>query len=143
MATSTSTIQISAPVEKVWEALTRPDLVRRWQYGSELQTDWEPGSPIRFRTEWDGQVFEQWGTVLEVRENRAVTYDLFAPRPGLEDRPENYFVMSCLLEPVQGGTRLSIVQQDDRPGADAAGAGGDDDSGVLAGLKSLVESLVR
>ena len=61
MATNSSKVKINAPIQKVWDVLTKPEFVKRWQYGSELFTNWEPGSDIRFRTEWQGKVFEQWG----------------------------------------------------------------------------------
>src|SRR5216683_1166293 len=52
MAKNISTVVIKAPVQKVWDALTMPEFVKQWQYGSDLITDWKPGSDIRFRTEW-------------------------------------------------------------------------------------------
>jgi uncharacterized protein YndB with AHSA1/START domain len=73
MVTNISTIVLNAPIEKVWNALTQPDLVKQWQYGSDLITDWIVGKEIRFRNEWEGQVFEQWGTVLEVVPNQKIT----------------------------------------------------------------------
>ena len=79
------------------DTLTKPALVKLWQYGSDLITNWEVGSIIRFRTEWEGKVFEQWGEVLEVKPPELLKYSLFAPRPGLEDKPENYFIMSYVL----------------------------------------------
>jgi uncharacterized protein YndB with AHSA1/START domain len=39
MATNISTILIKAPVHKIWEALTNPELVKKWQFGSDLITD--------------------------------------------------------------------------------------------------------
>jgi uncharacterized protein YndB with AHSA1/START domain len=85
MASNRSVVNINAPLQKVWDALTKPELVKQWQYGSKLITDWKPGSSIRFVTEWDGKVFEQWGTVVEVIPMKSIQYSLFAPRPGLED----------------------------------------------------------
>jgi uncharacterized protein YndB with AHSA1/START domain len=38
MATNISTITINATKQKVWDTLTRPELVKLWQYGSDLQT---------------------------------------------------------------------------------------------------------
>ncbi|HTJ52388.1 MAG TPA: SRPBCC domain-containing protein, partial [Cyclobacteriaceae bacterium] len=64
MARNISIITVKASVQKVWDTLTKPELVKKWQYGSDMITDWKVGSPIRFRTEWDGKVFEQWGEVL-------------------------------------------------------------------------------
>jgi uncharacterized protein YndB with AHSA1/START domain len=61
MPTNVSTIRIHSTIQRVWDALTRPELVKKWQYGSEVITDWQPGSEIRFRAEWEGKVFEQWG----------------------------------------------------------------------------------
>ena len=116
MPTSTSTIAIAATPARVWAVLTQPALVREWQYGSELITDWHVGGPIRFRSEWQGQVFEQWGTVLEVVPPRLLRYTLFAPRPGLDDRPEHYFEMRYILEGEGDGTALSISRRTTGPG---------------------------
>ena len=69
MATNVSKVEINAPLNKVWHALTNPALVKKWQYGSELTVDWKVGSEIRFRTEWEGKIFEQWGTLLEFELN--------------------------------------------------------------------------
>ena len=141
MATSTSTIVIDAPADRVWGALTTPELVKQWQYGSDLMTDWQVGSSIRFRTAWQDQVLEQWGTVQDYQPEQRLTYTLFAPRPGLADSPENYFSMTYLLEPDAEGTRLSVVQQDTRPGASGEDTVTDgDDGGPLTVLKSLVEA---
>ena len=84
---------------------------------SDLLTTWEIGSDIKFRTEWEGKVFEQWGKVLEVRAYELIKYSLFAPRPDLEVKPENYFIMSYQLTDDNGQTTLEIIQEDNRPGA--------------------------
>ncbi|EPD92493.1 SRPBCC family protein [Paenibacillus sp. HGF7] len=139
MAKEISRIKIGAPAGNVWDALTRPELVKQWQYGSELVTDWRPGSEIRFRNEWEGQVFEQWGTVQEIVPDRLIRYTLFAPRPGLEDRSENYFVMSYLLEDDGDWTTLTIEKTDNRPEAGSGVTEDDEVSPVLSALKKLVE----
>jgi len=139
MATNISTIILNAPVEKVWNALTQPELVKQWQYGSDLLTDWKTGSEIRFRNEWEGQIFEQWGTVLEVVPNQKIKYSLFFPRPGLEDKPENYFIMNYVLTEENQKTKLEIIQEDNRPGAVQEEPQGEDNP-ILQGLKALIES---
>ena len=138
MAVNSSTVRIEVPVDQVWNALVSPDLVKQWQYGSELITDWQVGSPIRFRTRWENQVFEQWGQVLSFNPFELIKYSLFAPRPGLEDRPENYFVMSYLVSPVEGATKLEIRQEDNRPSAQQGEPPGADNP-ILKGLKALLE----
>jgi uncharacterized protein YndB with AHSA1/START domain len=138
MATNISTIKINAPMQKVWDTITKPDLVKLWQYGSDLLTTWETGKDIRFRTEWEGKTFEQWGTVLEVRPNELIKYSLFAPGPELEDKPENYFTMSYVLTHEDGQTKLEIIQEDDRPGAVQEDRQGEGDP-VLQSLKNVAE----
>ncbi|HNQ00301.1 MAG TPA: SRPBCC domain-containing protein, partial [Bacteroidia bacterium] len=112
---------------------------KQWQYGSTLQTDWEAGSRIKFSTEWQGKHFEQWGVVLEVKPNELARYSLFAPGPGLEDKPENYFIMSYVLMEKNGKTMLEIIQDDNRPHAVEEEAQGED-SPILQALKRLAES---
>ena len=100
MALNISTIYINASAQRVWDALTKPKLVKKWQYGSDLITEWKVGSDIRFTAKWEDKIFEQWGKVLEVRPHELLKYNLFAPRPGLEDKPENYFITIITLPPI-------------------------------------------
>lgn len=139
MATNISTIRINAPLQKVWDILTKPEFVKQWQYGSELLTDWKVGSDIRFKTEWEGKIFEQWGKVLEIQQNKLIKYSLFAPRPDLEDKPENYFVMSYLLIADNEQTKLEIIQNDNRPGAVQEEPQGEENP-ILQGLKQIAET---
>lgn len=139
MATNISTIKVKATAEKLWDVLTKPELVKQWQYGSDLITDWKEGNPIRFTTKWQDKVFEQWGKVLEVVPQKLIRYSLFAPRPDLEDKPENYFVMNYKLTSDGNYTILEIIQEDTRPGAVQEKPQGEENQ-ILAGLKALAES---
>lgn len=139
MATNISRITVNASKDKVWEALTNPEKVKAWQYGSELTTDWKVGSEIRFKSEWKGQIFEQWGTVLEFEPNEKLKYNLYAPRPDLEDKPENYFEMEYQLTEKDNETELLIFQEDNRPGAKQEPEQGEENP-VLKMLKDLIEN---
>jgi uncharacterized protein YndB with AHSA1/START domain len=136
---SRSSVSINAPRDVVWAAVTMPEHVHQWQYGSDLVTDWIVGHPIRFSAQWQGQAFEQWGTVLEFDAPTRLRYTLFAPRPGLEDVPENYFTMTYELEEVDGTTTMTFMQNDPREdGNDESG----DENPVLAALRTVAESLL-
>lgn len=138
MTTYTSAITVHAPAHKVFDALTRPELVARWQFGRQLTTSWKGGSEIRFRTEWDDKVrvLEQWGTVLEVRPNELVKYNLFTPRPGSQDQIENYCVTSYVLTDDNGKTKVELIQEDDRANAFASPPL----QNILASLKDVAEA---
>lgn len=138
MITSKSTILINATKQKVWDALTKPELVKKWQYGSDLLTDWKVGSEIRFRGEWENKVFEQWGKILEIIPNELIKYSLFFPRPDLEDKEENYFIMSYVISEWENMVKLEIVKEDNRPGA-VKEKESDEENPVLIALKEIIE----
>ena len=139
MKTTDSKVKILAPAKKVWLALTSAELVKQWQYGSDLLTTWEVGTSIVFRNEWNGQVFEQKGTVFEFLPVSRLRYSLFFPRPDVQDIPENYFFMTYELAENDGITTLLVRQEDPRPSAANESSDGDGGPDVLSSLKELVE----
>lgn len=139
MAVNISTITIDASKQRVWDALTKPEFVKLWQFGSNLITDWRVGNKIEFVAEWEGKIFRQWGTVLAFKPTDTLTYNLFAPRPGLEDKPENYFVMKYVLTYTNGRTKLEIIQEDNRPNAVQEEPQGDENP-MLQALRNVAEA---
>lgn len=140
MATNISTIHIKASPEKVWETLAKPKLLKLWQYGSDLITGGKVGDDIRFKTAWEDKIFEQWGKLLEIKPNELLRYSSFAPRPGLEDKPQNYFEMNYVLTAENDGTKLIILQIDNRPGVKQEEPQGEENP-VLQLLKQTAEAL--
>ncbi|MCL2597147.1 MAG: SRPBCC domain-containing protein [Paludibacter sp.] len=138
MVTNISSIKINASLRKVWDIINKPEFVKLWQYGSDLQTNWKVGSKIKFVTEWEGEIFEQWGTVLEFTPTSKLRYSLFAPRPDLEDKPENYFEMIYSLTADNGQTKLEIIQKDNRPNAVKEDEQ-DGENPILSMLKQIAE----
>ena len=143
MKTSDSVVNILAPARNVWLALTVPALVKQWQYGSDLQTTWEPGTPIVFRNEWNGQVFEQKGAVIEFTPESRLKYSLFVPRPDLQDIPEHHFFMTYELTESGDATSLLFRQEDPRPSLPDESSGMEEGPDVLSALKELVEVKMR
>jgi len=138
MVTNVSSFTIHASLQEVWDTLTKPEFVKLWQYGSDLQTNWEVGSKIKFVTEWEGKIFEQWGIVLEFTPTSKLRYSLFAPKPDLEDKPENYFEMIYSLTADHGQTKLEIIQEDNRPNAVQEDKK-DGENPILSMLKQIAE----
>ena len=139
MSSNISKITIYANIEKVWDTLTQAEFIKLWQYGSKLQTTWEIGTGIKFITEWEGKTFEQWGIVLEYNPPLKLRYSLFAPRPDLEDKPENYFEMIYILSKNDKKTDLEIIQEDKRPNAVQVEEQGEENP-VLLMLKEVAET---
>jgi uncharacterized protein YndB with AHSA1/START domain len=103
-------IVINAPVSKVWDALTNPELIKKYLFGTEATTDWKKGSPITFRGEWEGKKYEDKGRILDIQKEKFIRYTYWSSMSGKEDKPENYSVVSYELQPVNNGTELTIVQ---------------------------------
>ena len=53
-----ATIAINAPASRVWDALTKPDLIRQYLFGTQVTTDWRAGSPITYEGTWDGKAYK-------------------------------------------------------------------------------------
>ncbi|TDB62757.1 SRPBCC domain-containing protein [Arundinibacter roseus] len=101
---------IKAPVEKVWEALTSPDIVKQYFFGTDLVTTWQIGSPIFFQGEWEGQKYQDKGKVLEYEHNNRLAFSYLSNWSGKEDLPENYLRVRYEVEPDGTGTKLTIFQ---------------------------------
>jgi uncharacterized protein YndB with AHSA1/START domain len=58
---ATAEIEIDAPPTKVWSALTDPDQIKQYMFGSEVVTDWRQGSQIVWKGEYEGKEYEDKG----------------------------------------------------------------------------------
>jgi len=128
---------VKAPIEKVWDALTNPSVVKQYFFGSNLVTSWEPGSPLYFRGEWEGQPYEDKGIVQEYTPNQSLAYSYLSSWSGLPDLPENYLLVTYAVKAVPGGTELTITQTnyDEERAKHSEGNW----AMVVDGLKKLVE----
>jgi uncharacterized protein YndB with AHSA1/START domain len=103
-------IIINAPIERVWKALTTPELIKQWFFGVDTETDWKKGSPIVHRGEYQGRPYEDKGTILEIEAPRLLVHSHWSPASGLPDAPENYERVSWELAERDGGTELAISE---------------------------------
>lgn len=109
--TGRANIKINAPASKVWKALTTPSLIKKYFFGTETITDWQVGSPIIFRGEWEGKQYEDKGTILAVEPKKLFRYTYWSSMSGIEDKPENYVNVTYELSPANDGTELSVTQE--------------------------------
>jgi uncharacterized protein YndB with AHSA1/START domain len=130
--------KINASPSKVWEALTKPELIKQYLFGTEVTTDWKVGSPITYKGIWQGKAYEDKGKILEVEPERLLVSTFWSALSGLPDIPENYNTVRYELSPEDGGTRLSIIQ-DNNATQEAAEHSEQNWNIVLDGLKKLLE----
>ena len=104
-------VHIYASVSKVWDALTDPELIKKYLFGTHTTTDWKVGSPIRFSGTYEGKKYEDKGTILKNEPFKLLSYTYWSSMSGIEDLPENYVIVSYLLEDEGNKTKLTISQK--------------------------------
>src|SRR4051794_314190 len=104
-------IEVNAPAAKVWEALTNPEIVKQYFFGTNVKTDWKKGSPIIWEGEWDGKTYKDTGEILEIAPGRSVKYNYWSSMSGTENNPENYLDITYDLSEKDGKTLLTITQE--------------------------------
>jgi uncharacterized protein YndB with AHSA1/START domain len=115
--TAEAAVDIKAPRSDVWRSLTDPERIKEYYLGADVQTDWQVGSPITFKGEWDGKSYEDKGEILEVEPERKLTYSHYSPMGGKLDAPEDYHVVAITLDDRDGGTHVTLRQSNLHGGA--------------------------
>ena len=132
-------VQIDATPARVWSALTDPAEIEQYMFGSKVVTDWEPGSRIVWKGEYEGKSYEDHGEILEVEPEKRLVMTHYSPLGGKTDTPENYHTLAYELEEVDERTTRLQLSQDNNKSAEAAAHSKDNWEALLDGLKSLVE----
>jgi uncharacterized protein YndB with AHSA1/START domain len=95
-------IDINAPREEVWKALTTPGIIQPFYFNSLLDAEIRPGGPMNYRTP-DGKRVLITGRVLEVEANSKLVHEFrFA------DLPEPSQTVAFELNDIAEGTRVTI-----------------------------------
>lgn len=136
--TGKASITIDALASKVWEALTTPELIKQYFFGTEASSDWKVGSSISFNGEYKGKSYHDKGTILEVIPNKIFRYTYWSSMSGVEDKPENYVPITYALVESQDKTTLTVTQQN-IPDEKMKAHSEENWKKVLANLKQLLE----
>jgi len=133
-------IYIKTTPERLWEAITNPELRRKYTFGVRVESDWTPGS--RYEGKAGSETVSPSMAILE-GENLEVD----APRRLVQSfralwsddvRSEGTSRVTWEIEPVADSCRLTVTHDQLREGANAELYGGW--PMVLSGLKTLLET---
>ena len=109
--TGKTVVTFETPIDKVWEGLTDPEIVRKYFFGTDLESDWKVGSPITFSGEWDGHKYKDGGIILDIDPPNYLKYSYWSSMSGTENIPENYNNITYELTEQNGITTLTILQE--------------------------------
>ena len=135
---SKASTTINIPMSKVWDALTKPHIIKQYLFGTEVTTDWQVGSPITYKGLWNGKAYEDKGKVVQIEVEKLLVSTFWSSLSGLPDVPENYKTVRYELTPDGNGTRLTITQ-DNNDSQEDANHSEQNWKMVLDGLKKLLE----
>jgi uncharacterized protein YndB with AHSA1/START domain len=137
--TATTKVTIHATNDRVWEALTTPELIKQYMMGADVHTDWKVGGPLTYTGEYQGKKFEEKGTIKKLEPGKVLAATHFSSMSGKPDVPENYALVTWELEPKGDETVLS-VSQDNIESEKGVEQSKQNWSGVLKSLKKIVEA---
>ncbi len=132
-------IVVNAPIERIWDALVNPKMIKQYLFGTEVSSEWKAGSAITYRGEWQGRAYEDKGTILELIPHKRLVSTFWSSLGGLPDLPENYNTVTWEIEGSDSGTKLSVVQ-DNNPSRESADHSANNWALVLAKIKELLEA---
>jgi uncharacterized protein YndB with AHSA1/START domain len=127
---------IRTTADKLWAALTDPEIMKQYWFGMHQETDWKPGSPWKLVFA-DGRVADTGEIVEADRPKRLVIKWRNEFKPEL--KAEGYSRCAMEIEPVDGAVKLTITHTIDRPDAKFIGAVSGGWPRILSNLKSLLE----
>lgn len=104
-------IVINADVKSVWQALTDKELIKLYMFGTETESEWEEGSAITFSGEYNGMKYKDGGVIKVYEPEKKLSYTYWSSMSGIEDIPENYALVTFSLASVDGGTELTVTQE--------------------------------
>ncbi|QEV98912.1 hypothetical protein F6J84_01435 [Microbacterium caowuchunii] len=124
-------VQVSAAPSAAWRALTDPDTVKRYYFGTSPRTSWRIGSPIEFVDEdGDAQIV---GEVLEYEPPRRLAHTFIATWYGA---PDDQGSLHWEIEPTDSGSRITLTHR-------GAQAGTREGSETEDGSRRIIEELKR
>ncbi len=108
IAKASATINVS--ISKVWDALTNPEIIKQYMFGTDVISDWKEGSSIVWKGEWEGKAYEDTGNILKIEKEQMIQYSHFSPLSGQPNVPENYHIVSIELSGDRRKTTISLSQ---------------------------------
>jgi uncharacterized protein YndB with AHSA1/START domain/biotin operon repressor len=129
-------IYIRTTPERLWEAITDPQIRAKYNFGAGVSSDWKPGSRLEMAT-LDGSFVLGEGEVLEADPPRRLVHTMTALW-GDDVKAEGASRVTWDIEPVADSCRLTVTHDQLREGANDQLYGGW--PMIISGLKTWLET---
>ena len=129
-------IYIKTTAERLWEAITDPEIRSKYNFGARVASDWTPGSSIEMSA-MDGAFPLGDGEVVEVDPPRRLVQTMRALWSD-DVKSEGFSRVTWDIEPVGDSCRLTVTHDQLRDGANDELYGGW--PMIVSGLKTWLET---
>lgn len=126
-------VYIRTTPERLWQALTDPQMTRQYFYGSLVESDWKVGSPLN-RNNPDGEHMLE-GELLEIEPMRRLVHTFYDS--GFADPPSR---VTWEIEQLGDVCKLTLTHEHYRGESDVFKSTLTGWNPVLSGLKTLLET---
>lgn len=109
-----ASVKIKASVDKVWNALIKPEIIKQYMFGTEVISDWKVGSKIVWKGVWKEKPYEDKGEILKIEPEKILQYTHFSPLSGLPDESENYHTVTYQLSKDGDQTVVKLSQDNNK-----------------------------
>jgi uncharacterized protein YndB with AHSA1/START domain len=103
-------VTINASPEKVWKAITTPEHIAKYLFGTKVTSDWKEESVITYQGEYNGTHYHDKGIIKTFDPYNTFAATYWSSMSGKEDLPENYNLVTYSLEEKDGKTVLTLQQ---------------------------------
>ena len=128
---------IRATPEKVFEAITRPEIARRY-WGHENVSDWKPGSDWQHVRANEQRTVNVVGKVVEVAPPKRLVITWASPAQAAD--PASHSRVTFEIEAYEGMVRLTVSHDELQAGSSMAKGVSKGWPAVLSSLKSFLET---
>ena len=133
-----ASITINTPIDKVWFALTDKEMIKKYFWGTETNTDWKEGSPISFTGIWEGSPYEDKGFILKIEKEKIFKHSYWSSFWSTPFNPDDCSIITYELSKNGSQTSLSVMQEgfkDEQSGDHSI----NNWNGILDNIKKLLE----
>ncbi len=102
-------ITIKANALQVWQAITNPELTKKYMYNSEVISDWKTGSSITW-SDADTKKLHVKGVILNIEHGRYLETKDLSIDAALDDDESNYTRVIYQLREENESTRLEVKE---------------------------------
>ncbi len=129
-------IYIRTTPERLWEAITDPEIRSKYSFGARVDSDWTSGSRLELSAANGTRLLSE-GEILEIDPPRRLVHTMVALWSD-DVRSEGASRVSWDIEPVEDSCRLTVTHDELPEGANAEIYGGW--PMILSGLKTWLET---